>query len=426
MKTKKVLPALLVIVLNFFLLPLQAATIADEAYFDSTTQAGVKIYILQDSYYVIKDDDSGYMEYENGTYTLQGNTISFSPQWSYSGNAQKSTATLVDACTIDWGASGTFKNKDCSTTNGDSATTSGSSSAQSQQSAAGSSEYGSYCRTSDYSYFESNTLCIPVVVFRNQYYSIALKLKNNLLELAGWSQPGQGSTYQAALEETGLLSIPMMQLGDEYYEIGLQLASTQPLAFSLKTYFQVSRPTDDATAQTATTTEQTGQSTSTQSSAGDSNSKVAGLALNFRVLVEYFEYLTTEQVAGIYSRLSDDNMSTMRIFDPFGLMVHYQACYADASLYYTDLYGRQYDCQAQYQSWLQSAQYSDDPFNYAFQQRDKILIMMKCSTGEISAANCATYYGIEQQNNNTIDQLNMEIIKSIGGGNCYVGDPGCS
>jgi len=153
-------------------------------------------------------------------------------------------------------------------------------------------------------------------------------------------------------------------------------------------------------------------------------SPVTDIVLNYRVLVEYFEYLTPEQVAGIFRTLDDTDLLNLGIYSPFGGLVHYYACQADSSLLFAGGSGTSVSCYEQQISWAETAQLTNDPTAYAFSQRDALLISIKCGTGEIDRGSCAAYIGTMSDYGAMINDTSMRIINNIGG-NCYLGEPGC-
>lgn len=149
----------------------------------------------------------------------------------------------------------------------------------------------------------------------------------------------------------------------------------------------------------------------------------SSIQLNYRVLVEYFEYLTPQDVATVFKTLTPSQILDIGIYSPFGDLVHLTACQADSSLVYDGGSGYYKDCAQQSQEWS----YTPQPYfrGYTVDKRDALLISIKCSTGEIDAGSCGAYVGAMGSYGTMMNDTSMRIIQNIGG-QCRIGeDPGC-
>ncbi len=373
----------------------------------NTTQAGLTLKLAGDSYYLFANTAQGYQEFENGRYQEDGQSLLFYPEWSISGQNQNSSGQLADSCTIRWGQSGDFALSNCSPSDNQSGDNSNS------QLVA----YPSVCQSFDYAFFSVDTVCIPGLLVNESVYDVALRLSSSdepwLFQLIALrASSSAGNVYYGQFEsDNGVLTIPKINVGGTLYEVKMSLASVQPhITFALQGVEKATSPADNIT--------------NPDPDPSQNGSPVNNIILNYRVLVEYFEYLTAEQVAGIFRRLTETQILELDVFSAFGNLVHFRACQADPSLLFNGSISTNVNCTQQAAAWVETAQYTNNPTEYAYTQRDTLLNSIKCSTGEIDRQTCAVYMGGLNNYGTISNNISLSII-NMSTGSCFVGEPGC-
>ena len=367
----------------------------------NTSQPGLTLSLSGGYYYLYTDSQEGYQEFEYGTYQEQAQNLLFYPDWNISGQQQNSTAVIVDECTISWGQSGDFVLSDCTPSDDQN---------PSQTDVCGGKAYPS---------FSGVDLCIPTIAIGQALYQTNFELLTfsppYILQLTSLSSAtSAGNAYSAYLGTDGFLYFPLLEISGSFFSAVMSIASVEPqITFAIEAIYEAEAP-DQSEDSNDTTDNDTSQN----------NGTTGNLILNYRVLVEYFEYLTAEQVAGIFQRLDETQLLNLGIYNPFGDLVHYYACQADPTLLFSGGTGTYTNCAQQAASWAQTAQYTSNPTEYAFSQRDALLISIKCATGEIDSGSCAAYLGLMSEYGAMSNDTSMTIINNIGG-NCYLGEPGC-
>ncbi len=158
-----------------------------------------------------------------------------------------------------------------------------------------------------------------------------------------------------------------------------------------------------------------GNGTSTSTS---SNSTGFKTTTPMRYLVENYRNLDDNQIKNYFIKFNKDDLSTISIFEAWGLYLHYRACQIDQSLIFSGVGKGTQNCAQTAASWLNTAYtitngvITNDTFNYAYSQASDILIAMKCDSGEIDAATCQLYYSITSQYNSTTNSINDSRIRS--------------
>lgn len=139
-------------------------------------------------------------------------------------------------------------------------------------------------------------------------------------------------------------------------------------------------------------------------------------AVNFRALVEQFETLSPIQVAATLQTLNDTERLQLSVYQSFASLVHLQACYADNSVVMAFSTGYM-NCAQTYQEWQNTLYFMNNDWNaatqYAWQQRNSLLIGMKCASGEYDAGSCGAYNQGVQTYSNAIDETGKAIVRNM-------------
>lgn len=133
---------------------------------------------------------------------------------------------------------------------------------------------------------------------------------------------------------------------------------------------------------------------------------------SLRYLAENFDNLSSAQVNELILSLNESQMLQFSIYNAFASLAHARACEVNTNLIVN--IPTPTDCASTLLSWQQSLQFSGGNWqqatSYAYQNRDQMLIGMKCGTGEIDAGSCGLYSNIQQQNINAMDQIFQNMI----------------
>lgn len=176
--------------------------------FNSTSQQGMMVYLDSGGYYELQINNQ---PYQTGSFSINGNSILFVPDWAAQGSLTQTTASITGDCTFNWGQSGTFQNNNCGS-----------------NSNTGGNTEGSYA-TLDSSY----NLYIPQLSINSTYYSITMALvpygQTYYFKVTGVNQISPSNNdYTASFDSNGTLYIPVVEVQGYYYEVYLQLNSVQP------------------------------------------------------------------------------------------------------------------------------------------------------------------------------------------------------
>ena len=202
----------------------------------STSQQGMMVY-MYDGYYELEINNE---MYQTGNYTVNGNDMTFTPDWVAQGSMSVTTGSVTGDCSFTWGASGGFQNNDC----------------------------GSGGSSTGYATIDANyNLYIPELNLGGDCYSIQMALgtlgQSYVFKLTGATQATSCGNYAASYDNYyGLLYIPMLDVDSTFYQVYLQLYSLQPDI--LFTIYSVEYANTN-TGSTGGTTTNTGSTTSNNS-----------------------------------------------------------------------------------------------------------------------------------------------------------------
>ncbi|MAK61106.1 MAG: hypothetical protein CMK09_09035 [Ponticaulis sp.] len=139
-------------------------------------------------------------------------------------------------------------------------------------------------------------------------------------------------------------------------------------------------------------------------------------AVSFRTLIERFETLSPQQVAATLATLNDTERLQLSVYQSFASLVHLQACYADNSVMMAFSTGYM-NCAQTYQEWQNTLYFMKNDWNaatqYAWQQRNSMLIGIKCASGEYDAGSCGAYGQGVQTYNKAIDETGKAIVRNM-------------
>ena len=143
---------------------------------------------------------------ETGKYTINGNTINFTPNWNVQGSLNPTTANITEDCTFNWGQAGIFKNSDCnSNTQTD----------------------------NNYAVLDSYfNLYIPELNLGNTSYEVKMQLttfgQNYAFVVTEANITTSSISNPATFSQNGVLHIPVVYYGGRFYDVYLLLYSVKP------------------------------------------------------------------------------------------------------------------------------------------------------------------------------------------------------
>ena len=153
----------------------------------------------------------------------------------------------------------------------------------------------------------------------------------------------------------------------------------------------------------------------TSSDNGDKSGAYKAIA-PLRYLTENYQTLSSKEVATILSNLSQDDKTSLSYYEAFSSMVHYKACQADSSVLVTLVTKGAYSCQENIANYNQGIQYGfytpETAFSAGESEAEKILVAIKCNSGEIDASTCSLYNNILQGWSESNSNLYQNMLNS--------------
>ena len=199
--------------LFFVLVVAQVSYALSNGEYYSTSQQGMMVY-LYDGYYELQINNQ---PYQTGSYTVNGSSITFTPDWTAQGSMSVTTGSITGDCSFSWGAAGNFQSSSCGSSGGTSNT----------------GNTGT-TTTNNFQYASLDTsgaLLIPELNINGNCYSVLMQLgtigQTYLFKVTGVNQASYCGSY-AATYNNGLLYIPYLNYSSTYYKVYLQLYSTNP------------------------------------------------------------------------------------------------------------------------------------------------------------------------------------------------------